>query len=97
MPTYEYRCNKCGERFDLFQKMSDEPIDTCPYCKGDVTRIIGSGMGVIFKGSGFYETDYKHNGAKITSTKSETKKGVKADTKESAAKTASKEAKNAAK
>ena len=59
MPTYEYRCFKCGKRFDYFQKMSDKPIARCVHCKGKVERLIGAGAGLIFKGSGFYETDYK--------------------------------------
>lgn len=59
MPTYEYECSKCNKRFDVFQKMTDEPLKTCPDCKGKVTRLIGSGSGIIFKGTGFYETDYK--------------------------------------
>ena len=59
MPTYEYECEKCKEHFDLFQKMSDEPVKTCPTCGGPVHRLLGGGSGIIFKGSGFYETDYK--------------------------------------
>ena len=60
MPTYDYECLKCGYTFELFQKMTDEPLKKCPQCGGKkVKRLIGSGMGIIFKGSGFYETDYK--------------------------------------
>jgi len=59
MPTYEYECSKCGKKFDLFQSMKDEPIKKCPDCKGKVDRLLGKGSGIIFKGSGFYETDYK--------------------------------------
>ncbi|HQC42024.1 MAG TPA: zinc ribbon domain-containing protein [Verrucomicrobiota bacterium] len=61
MPTYEYVCNKCGKKFELFQKMSDEPIKVCPdaKCKGPVKRLIGEGAGIIFRGAGFYENDYK--------------------------------------
>lgn len=76
--------------------MSDDPIDTCPYCKGDVTRIIGPGMGIIFKGSGFYETDYKHNGSKISSTNNETKKVNESDAKENTVKKTTKEKKDTA-
>ena len=61
MPTYEYKCKLCGFDFDVFQSMVSEPIKTCPRCKGPVERIISTGAGIIFKGSGFYETDYKHN------------------------------------
>ena len=59
MPTYEYECEKCKERFDMFQKMSDEPVTACPKCGGPVYRLLGGGSGIIFKGTGFYETDYK--------------------------------------
>ncbi|MBN1291990.1 MAG: zinc ribbon domain-containing protein [Candidatus Latescibacteria bacterium] len=59
MPTYEYRCKKCGHEFEEFQSMTDEPIKICPQCKGAVERLIGTGAGLIFKGSGFYTTDYR--------------------------------------
>ena len=59
MPTYEYECEKCGKHFEKFQNMSDEPLKHCPECGGTVRRLIGAGAGIIFKGSGFYETDYK--------------------------------------
>lgn len=59
MPTYEYQCENCGYKFEKLQKMSDEPIKKCPKCEGRVKRLIGTGIGVIFKGSGFYATDYK--------------------------------------
>jgi putative FmdB family regulatory protein len=66
MPTYEYQCKKCQHLFDVFQSMSDEPLKECPECKGEVKRLIGSGSGMIFKGSGFYETDYKRKSAGTT-------------------------------
>jgi putative FmdB family regulatory protein len=59
MPTYDYICTKCGNEFEFFQKMTDKPLSKCPKCKGKVKRLIGAGSGIIFKGSGFYETDYK--------------------------------------
>lgn len=59
MPTYDYQCDKCGNHFERFEKMSDEPLKKCPKCSGKVHRLIGGGSGVIFKGTGFYETDYK--------------------------------------
>ncbi|MDD5644928.1 MAG: zinc ribbon domain-containing protein [bacterium] len=61
MPTYEYRCGKCGYEFELFQRMNDPAIRDCPECKtkNSVVKMIGGGAGIIFKGSGFYETDYK--------------------------------------
>ena len=58
MPTYEYQCEDCGYKFEKFQKMSDELIKKCPKCSGSLKRLIGAGMGIIFKGSGFYATDY---------------------------------------
>jgi len=61
MPTYEYECLKCGHHFELLQNMNSKPADACPKCKGKVKRLIGSGSGIIFKGSGFYATDYKKN------------------------------------
>lgn len=60
MPTYEYACPKCGHQFEQFQSMRDEPLKKCPKCgKTGVKRLIGGGAGLIFKGSGFYITDYK--------------------------------------
>lgn len=60
MPTYEYACPKCGHQFEQFQSMRDEPIKKCPKCKKTgVKRLIGGGAGLIFKGTGFYITDYK--------------------------------------
>ena len=59
MPTYEYYCEDCGERFELFQKITDEALTVCPKCGGRLKRKITGGAGVIFKGTGFYETDYK--------------------------------------
>jgi putative FmdB family regulatory protein len=59
MPTYEYECEKCGHRFELFQKMTDKPKSRCPKCRGKVRRLIGTGAGIVFKGSGFYTTDYR--------------------------------------
>ena len=60
MPTYEYKCANCGYVFEMFQTMSAEPIKTCPKCNGPVKRLIGPGAGPIFKGTGFYQTDYKN-------------------------------------
>ncbi|OGX31179.1 MAG: hypothetical protein A3G37_02660 [Omnitrophica WOR_2 bacterium RIFCSPLOWO2_12_FULL_46_30] len=64
MPTYEYECKSCGHRFEHAQSMSDCQLTECPQCKGRLRRIIGSGIGVIFKGSGFYATDYRKPGYK---------------------------------
>ena len=59
MPTYEYKCLKCKKTFEKTQRMSDPALKKCEFCKGRVERLIGMGGGLIFKGSGFYETDYK--------------------------------------
>jgi len=59
MPTYDYKCSQCGHTFDALQKFSDEPLRNCPRCGGLVQRLISGGSGLIFKGSGFYITDYK--------------------------------------
>lgn len=71
MPTYEYACDACGHLFEQWQTMSEPAIRKCPKCrKPKVRRLISGGAGVIFKGSGFYETDYKRNrpGAKSDSS-----------------------------
>ena len=59
MPTYEYECDKCGHRFEVFQGMTEKPRKRCPKCRGRVRRLMGGGSGMIFKGSGFYATDYR--------------------------------------
>lgn len=60
MPTYDYACSACGHRFEHFQSMSSRKLRKCPSCgKSALERLVGAGSGVIFKGSGFYETDYK--------------------------------------
>jgi len=70
MPTYDYKCTECNNKFELFQSMTEDPITECPKCKGKVKRLIGPGAGPIFKGSGFYETDYKNRGRSSSSAKS---------------------------
>ncbi len=81
MPTYEYACSKCGHHFEKFQSMRDEPLKKCPKChKAALKRLIGGGAGLIFKGSGFYITDYKNKGmAKAASAESGASAGGKAD------------------
>ena len=63
MPTYEYKCTSCGHTFEAIQGMNDKPLSRCPKCKSAVRRVINGGMGIIFKGSGFYTTDYKKGSA----------------------------------
>jgi len=57
MPTYDYECQKCGFTFELFQGINDPPRSRCPLCRGKVQRLVGAGVGIVFKGSGFYVTD----------------------------------------
>ena len=59
MPTYEYECEKCGNKFEAFQQMIDKPLSKCPSCGSKPKRLISAGAGFIFKGSGFYATDYR--------------------------------------
>jgi putative FmdB family regulatory protein len=59
MPTYEYECEKCKHRFEVFQSITASPLKGCPKCSGNVRRLIGTGSTIIFKGSGFYKTDYR--------------------------------------
>ncbi|MFA6929897.1 MAG: FmdB family zinc ribbon protein [Lentisphaeria bacterium] len=68
MPTYEYKCNACGNHFDVFQKMTDARLTECPKCHGSVQRLIGAGAGIIFKGSGFYCTDYRSKPVETSKT-----------------------------
>lgn len=88
MPTYEYVCPKCGHAFEQFQSMKDAPLTKCPKCKkSGVKRLIGGGAGLIFKGTGFYITDYKKKsggGEKAAPAKTETKTESKPETKPAA-------------
>jgi putative FmdB family regulatory protein len=65
MPTYEYQCDACQHNFDEFQSFSDKPLKKCPKCrKSKLRRVFGAGAAVIFKGSGFYQTDYRSDSYK---------------------------------
>jgi len=59
MPTYEYECEKCKHKFEVFQSMTEPPRKRCPKCRGKVRRLVGGGAGIVFKGTGFYQTDYR--------------------------------------
>jgi len=98
MPTYDYQCDACGNSWELFQKITDEPIKKCPHCgKKKAVRLFGTGAALMFKGSGFYETDYRSDsykkGAKAdnsggkSSESSDTKSTEKPATSQSTAKT----------
>jgi len=94
MPTYEYSCENCGERIEKFQSIKAGPVRKCPRCgKLTLKRLIGSGAGIIFKGSGFYQTDYRSESYK-TAAKNEktatTPTPAKAETKTAKPKPAAK-------
>ena len=85
MPTYEYQCDACEHNFDEFQSMSDEPLKKCPKCgKKKLRRLFGAGAAIIFKGSGFYQTDYRSESYKSAAKAEESKGSTNGD----AAKTA---------
>jgi putative FmdB family regulatory protein len=73
MPTYQYRCRKCGYEFEEFQGITDAPINTCPECEGKTERIITGGAGFVLKGSGFYSTDHRSQSYKEAEKKENSK------------------------
>jgi putative FmdB family regulatory protein len=92
MPTYEYKCDACGYEFERFQPITSQPIKRCPQCgKAKVRRLISTGAGLIFKGSGFYITDYRdksytdkakaESGGASSDGKAETKSEAKSEAK----------------
>jgi putative FmdB family regulatory protein len=90
VPIYGYRCSNCGHQFEIQQRMSDDPLQVCPKCQGKLTKILYP-TGVIFKGSGFYTTDYKASGkpsdngsSRDAESKSDAKPDTKADAKSDA-------------
>ena len=99
MPTYEYQCEKCKKSFECYQSMKDDPLKVCPkdlcrqktWGKGKVKRLLGAGAGLIFKGSGFYITDYRSEGYKAgaksesSASESKTSEPKKTETKPAAA------------
>jgi putative FmdB family regulatory protein len=105
MPTYTYRCTKCGHEFERFQSMADEPVKRCPECKGKVMRTFNP-VGIVLKGSGFHRNDYRspskkspssgeksesdQKSGKASETKSESKSESKAESKSSEKKSSEK-------
>ena len=82
MPTYDYLCPDCGHRWEKFQSMSADPLKECPNCgRESAKRLIGTGAGVIFKGGGFYETDYRNDKYKADAKKDTGDGGGKSDAK----------------
>ena len=80
MPTYDYFCENCDKTYEFFQSMSDAPIQKCSVCNNKIRRLVSGGTGLIFKGSGFYLTDYAKSKSK-KSGKSENSKNDKNSTK----------------
>ncbi len=104
MPTYEYACQKCGQEFEFFQSMKDQPLASCPkekcqqkrWGKGRVKKLMSSGAGLLFKGSGFYITDYRSENYKASAKKESSAGEAKSPAGESKATPAKTEAKPAA-
>lgn len=91
MPTYEYQCEACDERFEVFQSITAKPLRQCPECgKSKVKRLIGTGAGILFKGSGFYETDYRSESYKKAEKAEKDAAKPKSDEKKSDTKSESK-------
>lgn len=93
MPTYDYECPKCGHEFEAYQPITDDALTKCPQkgCRGKVRRLIGSGGGLLFKGSGFYITDYRSDGykkaAKADSSSTDSSSSKSSDSKSSSSST----------
>ncbi len=85
MPNYDYKCEKCDHVFEVFQSMNDSKLTDCPQesCDGQVKRLLGTGSGIIFKGSGFYETDYRSDSYKAGEKKASESSSPKPEKKES--------------
>lgn len=86
MPTYDYKCNACGHTFDELQSFSEPPLAKCPKCKKNkLERLFGGGGAIIFKGGGFYETDYRRAGETAEKGEGDAAKGETKDTKDTKA------------
>jgi len=88
MPTYEYLCRVCSHRFETWQKMTDDPLTTCPECGGTIRRVLFP-AGVVFKGSGFYKTDHNGSGSVVNENGHANKREKTESSKEGETKTAS--------
>lgn len=87
MPTYQYLCDSCKHQFEVFQSMSEDPVDKCPECGAKPRRLITGGAGFIFKGSGFYETDYRSSSYKQAASKDSSDSAVSSASSSSDSKT----------
>ena len=99
MPTYDYECDACEHQWELFQKITDDPIDKCPQCKKKkARRLFGTGAAIVFKGSGFYQTDYRSEsykkGEKAASKSKSDSKNNKSDGKQEASSNSKPESKS---
>lgn len=83
MPTYDYKCLECENQFEKFQGITAPPLEECPECSGKVKRLIGAGAGLIFKGSGFYITDYRSEGYKESEKRDKKTTSEKSDKSDS--------------
>lgn len=84
MPTYDYECDACGNQLEMFQRMTDEPVKKCPSCgKDKLRRLFGKGAAIVFKGSGFYQTDYRSESYKSAAAKESQDSGTTNDPKSS--------------
>ena len=87
MPTYDYLCDACGHKFELFQSINDNPIRKCPECKKPkLRRLFGTGAAIMFKGSGFYQTDYRSDSYKRQASADKPAESSSSDTKSSESK-----------
>ncbi len=73
MPTYDYKCLDCGHTFEAFQRIAEGHLTNCPLCNGHIRRLIGAGTAPIFKGTGFYQTDYKNNSSSSSNSSTDEK------------------------
>ncbi len=79
MPTYEYKCRDCGHAFERFQGINEPALEVCPECEGRVQRLISTGGGLVFKGPGFYATDYRSGGSRSSGSTETADSGAKTD------------------
>ena len=86
MPTYEYRCTSCSNQFEKFQRMSDDPVAECPACGSRAERRLSGGAGLLFKGSGFYITDYRRDSYKKAAGADKGESGGSSESKSSESK-----------
>jgi len=91
MPTYDYECDACGHTWELFQRITEDPVKACPECKKKkARRLFGTGAAIMFKGSGFYETDYRSDSYKKGADKAKESSSDSSSSKKSETKSESK-------